>query len=201
MKFRLKQTIPLLFFPPVAFAWFFLADAFFWDVTFSILQPLYLYSLVTLPLAIVLIFVKEKVFNSWLRFALWWIPLSIFFIAITQVSSNSWFPLYSIVREDTAWFFGVLFSVISISRIFSQTFIEPYFPSGWGRVLRSWVSFSAWWALFSVSLFILSFFNDIIHPPLSFFSPFGLSIFLAGLGLVVSVLLIIWNMVVVRKKN
>lgn len=193
MKFRVKQTIPLLFFPPIALAWFYLADAFFWDVTFSILQPLYIYSIVTLPLAAILIFVKKKVFNSWFKFALWWIPLSVFVIAMMPVTSGSWFPLYSIVREDAAWFMGVLFSAVSISRIFSQTFIESRFPSGWGRALCSWVSFSAWWVLFSTSLFIVSFFKDFIHPPLSFFPPFWIVLFLAGLFVCSSPFVLVWN--------
>lgn len=49
--------------------------------------PLYFFSIFFLPIALILIFVPRHLFISWLKFAVWAIPLSFIYIATTPVSS------------------------------------------------------------------------------------------------------------------
>ncbi|TSD05092.1 MAG: hypothetical protein Greene07147_804 [Parcubacteria group bacterium Greene0714_7] len=82
--------------------------------------PLFIFALFTLPITFILI-LFPKAFSSWFKFALWWVPFSILVITITPTTSNSWMPLYSFVREDTAWFMGGVFAVISLGIIVWKT--------------------------------------------------------------------------------
>lgn len=50
----------------------------------------------------------------WLKFALFWLPLSILLIAITPTVSNTAMPLYFIGRETLTWVLAILFTLISI---------------------------------------------------------------------------------------
>lgn len=169
--------------------------------SFEFIKPLYLFSLTTLPLGVTLLFVQEKVFKSWLKFAVWWIPLSLFFIATTDTSSHSWMPLYEVLRDDAAWFFGILFLCISVSRIFAQVIESKYFKSTWNKVFYSWFFFAVWWGVFSMFLIGLSFFPDTIGPPLSFFPSQWFSLILEGLFVVISLGIIVWKTLSLRKKN
>ena len=84
-----------------------LIDRIIPDVTY----PLYFFALYFLPIAIILIFVSRQVFNSWLKFAAWGVPLAILFIWATPVSSNA---LLAVVRDDAARLAGITFTVISL---------------------------------------------------------------------------------------
>ncbi|HRH55950.1 MAG TPA: hypothetical protein PK609_03740 [Candidatus Paceibacterota bacterium] len=81
---------------------------------FSILEPVFLFSLSSIPAGLFLPFVKKSVFNAWLRFAGVWIVISIFLIIQAPEAMNSWFYVFSYVKEDVAQIMGTLFSAISL---------------------------------------------------------------------------------------
>ncbi len=87
-----------------------------------IITPLFLFGLSFLPIAIVLAFVSRTVFQSWLRLATWFVPLSLFIIFITPVTSNSWMPIFFVSREEISWYLGVLFALISLVLILWKWF-------------------------------------------------------------------------------
>lgn len=90
------------------------AASFFWDNTFSFLEPIQIYLWVVLVPSIVAIFVNETTFQSWLRLARWFVPPSLVIIFITPVTSNSWMPIFFVSREEVSWYLGILFSTISL---------------------------------------------------------------------------------------
>lgn len=98
------------------------ASSFFWDNTFSFLEPMQIYLWAVLAPFIIAIFVKETVFKSWLRLATWFVPLALIIIFITPVTSNSWMPIFFISREEIAWYLGILFSIISLVLIIWKWF-------------------------------------------------------------------------------
>lgn len=84
----------------------------------SFTHPLYFFTLYSLPLTILLVFIRRDVFNSWLKLALWAVPLSVIFIANTDVNSGgAYFVLYSFYRDDAARFTAIVFSVVSLALI------------------------------------------------------------------------------------
>lgn len=76
--------------------------------------PLFFFALYFLPLAIVLAFVPRNIFNSWLKLALWAIPLSIIFIAVTPVNSNAFMDFFPFYRDDAARLAAEVFTAISL---------------------------------------------------------------------------------------
>jgi len=80
-------------------------------ISLTITKPLYLFSLYFLPIALILIFVPRYLFNSWLKFAVWALPLLFIFIATTPVVDNA---LISFSRSDAARLAGQLFSAVSL---------------------------------------------------------------------------------------
>lgn len=98
------------------------AASFFWDNTFSFLEPMQIYLWAVLIPSIIAIFVNETIFNSWLRLAAWFVPLSLIVIFITPVTSNSWMPLFFISREEVSWYLGIAFSAVSLILIIYKYF-------------------------------------------------------------------------------
>lgn len=90
------------------------AAPFFWDATFSFLEPLQIYMQIILIPAITIIFIREEIFQSWLRLAAWFIPISLLIIFVTPVTSNSWMPLFFVSREEMAFATGILFTAVSL---------------------------------------------------------------------------------------
>lgn len=78
-------------------------------------NPLYNFSLFSLPIALILTFVPRSIFNSWLKLAAWAIPLLVLFIAVTPVNFTGlgmdFFPFY---RDDAARLAGEVFAGISL---------------------------------------------------------------------------------------
>lgn len=78
-------------------------------------SPLYFFTLYSLPLAIILIFIPRHIFNSWLKFSAWALPLAFIFIATTPIASHrmgiDFFPFY---RGDAARLWGAIFAVASL---------------------------------------------------------------------------------------
>jgi len=75
----------------------------------TVIKPLYFFAIFSLPIAIILVFVPQKVFKSWLKFAAWALPILFILIATQPVVSN----MFSTDRNDAARLAGVLFSAIS----------------------------------------------------------------------------------------
>lgn len=80
-------------------------------IALPIIKPLYFFSLFLLPIVIILAFVPRAVFNSWLKFAVWAIPLAIIFIASTPVIDTSLLPFS---RSDAARLAGGVFAAVSL---------------------------------------------------------------------------------------
>lgn len=116
---KFKQSIPLavsLFF--IIFDFFSLwciydlgicRGTFFHNVVLDFTQPIYIYSLATIPVFIILIFVKETIFKVWLRFALPWLVFFALGIALTPQYGS----LFQSDRLDASWYLGGLFVFIS----------------------------------------------------------------------------------------
>jgi len=64
---------------------------------------------------------KEQVFNSWIKFTIWFVPLTMFLIFITPDSSGS-FGLPTFGKEVVAFLLTALFTIISILIILVQFF-------------------------------------------------------------------------------
>ncbi len=76
--------------------------------------PLYNFALYILPITIILIFVPREIFKSWLKFAVWALPLAFLYIATTPVSwSGIGLNFSSFYRDDAARLMGGVFSVVS----------------------------------------------------------------------------------------
>lgn len=84
-------------------------------------NPLYNFALFFLPTAILLAFVPREIFKSWLKFAVWAIPLAIIFIAMTPVIDTSLLPFS---RDDVARLAGGVFSAGSLVLILWKSFIS-----------------------------------------------------------------------------
>ena len=84
----------------------------------TVLDPIFTFSLPVIPLAITLLFVNNGSFKQWLRFAAWWIPLSVILIALSKTNGNSWMPLYpEATKSNVALTMGCLFTIISLIQI------------------------------------------------------------------------------------
>lgn len=80
-------------------------------------EPLLMFSVVIFLFLLVCFFLRRTAQLSWLRFAVWWIPLSAILIAITPVTNSNWMPLYSIERSTVTVLTTSLFAVISLGII------------------------------------------------------------------------------------
>lgn len=83
------------------------------QVALSVTKPLYFFALFFLPLAIALIIISRNIFNSWLRFAAWTLPLLFIFIAMQPVVSS----FLSTDRDDAARLAGEVFAAISLALV------------------------------------------------------------------------------------
>ena len=92
---------------------------FIHQIALEVTKPLYNFSLFSLPIAIVLAFVPREIFKSWLKFAVWAIPLAIIFIASTPVIDTSLLPFS---RDDAARLAGGVFSAASLLLILWKYF-------------------------------------------------------------------------------
>jgi len=120
MKTKIIQFVPILFaLAVVGFRYFSLWCIFTTHICYgttishislSITKPFYLFSLTFLPIAIVLVFVSRQIFNSWLKLAVWVIPLLFVFIATQPVVSS----FLSTNRDDAARLAGQVFTVFSL---------------------------------------------------------------------------------------
>jgi len=85
-------------------------------------QPLLIFSLFLVPVVLILLFISDSAFKSWLWLALVWLPLSIICVALTPDSSNQVISYSSIINhENTAIVMGGLFTLISLILIAWKT--------------------------------------------------------------------------------
>lgn len=92
------------------------------EFIFTVIKPVRIYSFYALIPTLVVLLVSPRVFNTWFKFALWWVALSVIFIAFTPTDTNAWMPLYSFVKEDTAKVMAILFTLISLAIILVKSF-------------------------------------------------------------------------------
>lgn len=77
-------------------------------------QPMMTFSLALFVISMILIFTREVIFYIWLKFfASWFVPLSVFLIAMMPVDGgSSFFPGPD--KESTTWTLGIIFLIISL---------------------------------------------------------------------------------------
>ena len=82
----------------------------------SLIQTLGLFSLVIFVTSIILFFLREQIFHSWLRFAKWYLPIATLLILISSDSGGGLFIGFGggYDREGMIWFTSGLFLIISL---------------------------------------------------------------------------------------
>lgn len=165
------------------------------------LAPIYLFSVITLPLAIILCFVPSAVFKSWLKFSLWGIPLVVFVVAITPDRSGAMMPIYSFIQKDAVFLMSSLFVMVSIGIIGGKlltTLLDKHLTNS-PVVLRTWLNFAYFWASFSIAFILIpvlldkfldGYFFNFLGFPISL--EYGIG-FLSVFFILASVVLIIWK--------
>ncbi len=120
---RLVQSIPTaLLLLVVVFRYFSVScidsgscfDTWIRYVSLDFTKPLYFFALYSLPIAIVLVFVPRTLFKSWLKLAVWLVPLLLLFIATQPVAPQSFL---STDRDDAARLAAQIFTVLSLSLV------------------------------------------------------------------------------------
>ncbi|MFZ2167446.1 MAG: hypothetical protein WAV50_01090 [Minisyncoccia bacterium] len=87
-------------------------------VALSFTKPLYFFALYVLPVAIILVFVSRPVFNSWLKIAVWLLPLAFIFVASQPVVAS----FLSTDRDDAARLAAEVFAALSLILIVWKTY-------------------------------------------------------------------------------
>jgi|GEM_PF-1031937 len=173
------------------------------------LTLVYLFSVITLPLAVVLCFVSSPIFKSWLKFTMWGIPLSVLVITLAPESSASLFSLYSFEKVDAAWMMSGLFLMISSAIIVARLipiFLDKY-TTNFHSTLKALLSFSYFWFPFSLAFIVIpivlkKFLSGYFFNVLGFFISFEYRVwFMGGLFAVISLGIIVWKALSLRKKN
>lgn len=135
MKTKIIQFIPaILALLAIGFSYFSLWCTEFGQLCYrtwldaiflSIVNPLYFFSLYFLPIVIILSFVPREIFKSWLKLAVWAIPISILYIWATPVWDTSLLPFS---RDDAARLAGGIFSAVSLALIIISEFFARRKP-------------------------------------------------------------------------
>lgn len=91
---------------------------------YKIADPISNTALSFLAVGIFLFFTRNQVFSAWLKFAKWWIPLTVLLIVLSPTDgSSAFFPaLFS--KELTSMWMSGLFVVISLFIIGFRFFIS-----------------------------------------------------------------------------
>lgn len=128
MKTKITQFVPaLLILMIISFRYFsnwcidsvsFCYGTLIHQMALSITKPLYLFSLLFLPISIILMFIPRSVFISWFKFAVWAIPLLLIFISTQPVVSS----FLSTNRDDAARLAGGVFAAASLILIIWKYF-------------------------------------------------------------------------------
>ena len=79
-----------------------------------IINPVFYFAIFLLPISAVLIFVPREIFKSWLKLAVWAIPLAIIFITLTPDSNpGAYIDPFPFYRDDAARLAGGVFAAAS----------------------------------------------------------------------------------------
>lgn len=79
------------------------------------INPAFYFAVFFLPITIILTFVPRIIFQSWLRLAVWFVPLAVIFISFTPDSNpGAIIELFSFYRDDAARLAGGVFSATSL---------------------------------------------------------------------------------------
>lgn len=98
------------------------------EIIFLPIFPLFFFSLITY-------FMREEIFRPWIRFAMWWVPISMFLILITPNNNGGGFgPQLSFGGGDTAVLASGIFVLISLAIVIYGIFKIYIAPRG--RSLR-----------------------------------------------------------------
>src|SRR3989344_4320472 len=63
-------------------------------------------------LSIIIYKMRDEVYRAWLRFAQWWIPLSMLLIFLAPEYTSDW--MFPVVKGTVAFFSSILFLIISL---------------------------------------------------------------------------------------
>lgn len=80
------------------------------QIALEITKPLFFFVIFCLPITLILIFVPRNIFSSWLKFAIWAIPVLLLFISTQPVYSG----FLSTDRDDAARLAGEVFAGVSL---------------------------------------------------------------------------------------
>jgi uncharacterized membrane protein required for colicin V production len=78
-------------------------------------QPLGIFSMVIFILSIIFLFIHEQIFTSWLRFAKYYIPISLVLIFLSPITAVG---IGAFDQELVTWWLAGIFFVASIGIIF-----------------------------------------------------------------------------------
>lgn len=84
------------------------------ELAFTVIKPLKLYGSYALIPSVLSIFLTKEVFQRWAHFAQWWLAISVVLIFLTPTNSNYILPFFDLVKEDTAKYMAILFTLISL---------------------------------------------------------------------------------------
>ncbi len=87
----------------------------------SIAAPLMFFSLSILPVAIILYFLREATFRSWLRFTKWYLPLAALAILLSLGSHGGWGVGNIFDTELVTMFSAGIFFVLSLVLIVTRS--------------------------------------------------------------------------------
>lgn len=76
-------------------------------------EPLSIFSVFFLIVSSLLFFISDKIFLRWLRFAIYWAGLAVFFVIVSPVHSGGFVSL-SPTKESVSIWMGILFVIISV---------------------------------------------------------------------------------------
>lgn len=81
----------------------------------TLFEPLFYFSLATIPLSIALLFANDTAFRALLRFARWWLPLTILVVWMAPAHGGGWMPLYpELTKDSLALIMGGIATVVGL---------------------------------------------------------------------------------------
>jgi len=84
------------------------------DTVQSVGIPLLIFSLWVLFITILVFFMTDQVFRSWIILSVFLIPICGLFIVSTPISSHAFMDLYPFYRDDAARLSGEIFAAVSL---------------------------------------------------------------------------------------
>lgn len=76
---------------------------------------------IILIFSLITYFLREEVFQAWMHFAKWWIPLSIFFVLIMPDGQGGGYMPSLIDKQTIAFLMSSIFILVSIIKIISKS--------------------------------------------------------------------------------